>query len=445
MNLQTDIDIEQNILGSMFIDQSCIVEFFNLIQTLEVFSDRQNFLIAESIKRQYDKGDLIDITTIAKDLQKNGTLKEAGGSKYIVSISSRISSTAHFEIHTRLLLEAYMKKGVARFSQHLLSIALSETSDVFEQVAIVQTGLESLLNQSIIADEQPIGEILIEESLKWQQENKSGMAGISTGIIKVDEAIGGLVETDLIVLGARPGQGKTAFALSILRNLCKQNIPCGIFSLEMGRSQLVQRLISQESDVFAYKIRNNDLDNFDRQRLFKAMDEVKNWPIQINDNAGITIRQLKTKATLWKKKYGIKFLVVDYLQLMSGDTKRQNREGEISEISRGLKVLAKDLKIPIMALSQLSRSVESRTTKIPQLSDLRESGAIEQDADTVLFLMRPEYYKISEMEIDGTNQSTEGLCLLEVAKFRPGNVGQYGIRFNGPLMKFTNYNNDNGF
>jgi replicative DNA helicase len=222
--------------------------------------------------------------------------------------------------------------------------------------------------------------------------------------------------------------------------MCLQNIPCGIFSLEMGRSQLVQRLLSQQSSVAGYKIKVNKLEQYDRIRLFEAKAEMRTWPIKINDEAGMTLRRLRTKATIWKKKHGIRFLVVDYLQLMGSDNNKINREAVISEISRGLKVLAKDLDIPIIALSQLSREVEKRTDKMPQLSDLRESGAIEQDADQIWFLMRPDYYKMDgSISVDGGNYDCADVCILDVAKFRAGETKQVPLKFHSMTMTFTDY------
>jgi replicative DNA helicase len=205
-------------------------------------------------------------------------------------------------------------------------------------------------------------------------------------------------------------------------------------------------MISQDSDVFAYKIKRNILENYDRERLYSSANRVRNWPLQINDEAGLNIRKLRSKALMWKKKFGIKLLVVDYLQLMGGQNKKgQNREGEIAEISRGLKVLAKDLNIPIIALSQLSRAVESRPSKMPQLSDLRESGSIEQDANMVIFLMRPEYYKMTEsVDFDNDSYPVKDLCIVDIAKFRDGDTSTFPVKFNGPLMKFSDYS-EKGF
>jgi replicative DNA helicase len=301
------------------------------------------------------------------------------------------------------------------------------------------------MKQVITEEERAIDSVVYQVSQKWEEHNKSGLAGLSTGIKIVDEKTGGLVDTDLIILAARPGQGKTAFVLSIIRNLSLANVPTGMFSLEMSSEQLIERLISQDSDVFAYKLKRNLLDNYDRERLYTSASRVRKWPLQINDQAGLNIRKLRTKALMWKKKFDIKLLVIDYLQLMSGQNKNgQNREGEIAEISRGLKILAKDLNIPIIALSQLSRAVESRPTKMPQLSDLRESGSIEQDANLVIFLMRPEYYKMTEsVEFDNDSYSVENLCIVDIAKFRDGDTSTFPVKFNGPLMKFSDYSKSN--
>jgi replicative DNA helicase len=323
----------------------------------------------------------------------------------------------------------------------LLNCSLSETDDVFDTVAKIHDGLDDLMKQVITEDERTIQTVVYDVSQKWQEHNATGLAGLSTGIKIVDEKTGGLVDTDLIILAARPGQGKTAFVLSILRNLSIANVATGMFSLEMSSDQLIERMISQDSDVFAYKIKRNILENYDRERLYSSANRVRNWPLQINDEAGLNIRKLRSKALMWKKKFGIKLLVVDYLQLMAGQNKKgQNREGEIAEISRGLKVLAKDLNIPIIALSQLSRAVESRPSKMPQLSDLRESGSIEQDANMVIFLMRPEYYKMTEsVDFDNDSYPVKDLCIVDIAKFRDGDTSTFPVKFNGPLMKFSDY------
>lgn len=435
-----DKEMEEAVLAALLNDKDAQVTFFNMVQTMQVFYDPEHLTIANVIRRLYDEKQSIDMLTVCEALKKDGHLKDVGGASHIAKIAGKVSYGAHIEIHSSVLLEKYLKRGVGQFASKLLMMSGSETSDAFEEIAEVQNGLESLLNQTLTERECGIDEVLEEESFRWQEHDETGMAGLSTGIQAIDALTGGMCDTDLVVIGARPGQGKTALVLSILRNMCLQNVPCGIFSLEMGRSQLVQRLLAQQSNVAAYKIKVNKLEQYDRIRLFEAKAVMRTWPIKINDEAGMTLRRLRTKATIWKKKHGIKFLVVDYLQLMGSDEKKINREAVISEISRGLKVLAKDLGIPIIALSQLSREVEKRPDKMPQLSDLRESGAIEQDADQIWFLMRPDYYKMDgTISVDGGNYDCADVCILDVAKFRAGETKQVPLKFHGMTMTFTDY------
>lgn len=436
-------ELEQIILGSVILDKDAQIEFFALVQSSEVFTEESHKIICNALKSLYDQNIPIDLVTIAEWTKKAGKYKSIGGGKTLSALLTKISSAAHFSIHIRILLEAYLKRGIGKYAQELLTSSVNDVDDIFERVSKVQSGLENLVNQVVIKDEKTVSETLREIRLKWEIENMSGLAGIPTGIKALDAATGGLVDTDLIVLGARPGQGKSAFIMAILQSYCKRNIPVGVFSLEMGQTQLVERLLSLESDVFAYKIRNDKYDSYDRQRLQQAAQRIDGWPLFINDEAGMNLRRLRTRAHIWKKEHGIKLLCVDYLQLMSCDNKKGNRESEISEISRGLKILAKDLNIPIIALSQLSRAVESRPDKMPQLSDLRESGAIEQDADSIWFLMRPGYYSqfrdSANTNVEGIDYPTDNLCILSIAKFRAGETKLLPIKWNSNLMKFSDY------
>lgn len=437
--------IEEIVLGSVLLDKEAQIEFSNRIQSVNVFQSEDHRILAQIFFDFIKDSKKIDIVTIAHELKTLGHYKKVGGAKKLSLLSQKVASTAHIEAHISILLENFLKREIGQIGAKLINSSISETDDVFETVAKIHDGLDNLMKQVITDEERAIDSVVYQVSQKWEEHNKSGLAGLSTGIKIVDEKTGGLVDTDLIILAARPGQGKTAFVLSIIRNLSLANVPTGMFSLEMSSEQLIERLISQDSDVFAYKLKRNLLDNYDRERLYTSASRVRKWPLQINDQAGLNIRKLRTKALMWKKKFDIKLLVIDYLQLMSGQNKNgQNREGEIAEISRGLKILAKDLNIPIIALSQLSRAVESRPTKMPQLSDLRESGSIEQDANLVIFLMRPEYYKMTEsVEFDNDSYSVENLCIVDIAKFRDGDTSTFPVKFNGPLMKFSDYSKSN--
>jgi replicative DNA helicase len=433
--------IEEIVLGSVLLDKEAQIEFSNRIQSVNVFESEDHRIIAQIFFDFIKDSKKIDIVTIAHELKSLGHYKKVGGAKKLSLLSQKVASTAHIEVHISILLENFLKREIGQIGARLINSSISETDDVFDTVAKIHDGLDDLMKQVITEDERTIQTVVYDVSQKWQEHNATGLAGLSTGIKIVDEKTGGLVDTDLIILAARPGQGKTAFVLSILRNLSIANVPTGMFSLEMSSEQLIERMISQDSDVFAFKIKRNILDNYDRERLYSSANRVRNWPLQINDEAGLNIRKLRSKALMWKKKFGIKLLVVDYLQLMSGQNKKgQNREGEIAEISRGLKVLAKDLNIPIIALSQLSRAVESRPSKMPQLADLRESGSIEQDANMVIFLMRPEYYKMTEsVDFDNDSYPVKDLCIVDIAKFRDGDTSTFPVKFNGPLMKFSDY------
>lgn len=436
---QYNENLEQHVIGALLLDPNIRPEFFSIVQTMNIFYFEQNRLIGEVIKAMYDKGEDIDLITIRSALKAAKTLDIVGGMPYVSKCFSQIASAAHWEAHTRILLQLYMKRELYMLGNYTAYESQKE-DDVFKLIAHVETGVQGILNQTIVSNEKTIPALLAEEQTRWNQP--AGLAGISTGLKVFDMATGGLVKSDLTIIGARPGQGKTALILSIIRNLCNEGHSCGIFSLEMSGPQIIQRLLAQEAQVFGTKIRNVELTDIDRQYLAKASEKISKWNLQINDQAGITMSRLKAKAVMWKRKYDIKAIFVDYLQLMSSEKKSASRESEISEISRGLKVLAKDLNVPVIALSQLSRSVEARANKLPQLSDLRESGQIEADADSVLFLMRPEYYKMNEYDINGANISTVGLAILEAAKLRHGAVGTYALRFDGPFMRFSNYESE---
>jgi replicative DNA helicase len=253
---------------------------------------------------------------------------------------------------------------------------------------------------------------------------------------------GGFTKGELTVIGARPGQGKSALVISLIRNLAKQGIGCGLFSLEMSKNELIQRLASQESQVFAFRIKQGDLNQLDKDSLHTAVSNMKKWNVKIFDSAAMDIRKLKTRATMWKRKHGIQVIFIDYLQLMdSSNPKETNRVNVISEISRGLKVLARELDVPVIALSQLSRRVDERPDKMPQLSDLRESGSIEQDADVVWMMMRPAYYgKEGTTKINNMELNNEDLCIIDQCKMRSGSTGIIPLRFDAPLMRLRDYN-----
>ena len=443
-----DLEAEKAVLASMLIVMDDLVIGMSVIPGPEVFYDEKNQAIFRSIKRQYDADRPIDIISTSHDLKTHNDLEKIGGNKALSAIMSTAGCLGHVEIHGRIIIEHFIRRSTINMARQLLIKAGEEDIDVFEQIAAIQTETEKLLSNTIGGAEISFGEILNETQKKWMKGSTNGLSGYSTGLSELDRISGGLTGGELTIVGARPGQGKTALVVSLIRNLAKQNIPCGIFSLEMSRHELAQRLISQESQVYAFKIKSGELNNGEKMTLSNCKEVMKDWNIKIFDEGEMNLRKLRSRAIMWQKKHGIQVLFIDYLQLMSGGDRRGNsRENDIAEISRGLKILARELNIPVVALSQLSRRVEERPDKMPQLSDLRESGAIEQDADCVWFLMRPAYYKMTgKVDIGGKEFDLENVCIIDQAKMRSGNTGQIALKFDGPLMRMSNYDNRyNGF
>jgi replicative DNA helicase len=291
--------------------------------------------------------------------------------------------------------------------------------------------------------EKMMEDIIMSINYTRDMAQKGGLLGFNTGFEELNNTLCGWVKPDLVIVAARPGMGKTAFMLSSIYQLaCLDIVPVAVFSLEMSSEQLVERLESIGSQLPLKWLRMNTLDTTQRKVLLKTDDLLLTSPIHIEDMGGISVTQLRAKATILKQKYGIKVIFIDYLQLMSGTGKsNQNREQEVSYISRSLKALAKELEVPIIALSQLSRRVEERGDKMPQLSDLRESGSIEQDSDAVLMLMRPSYYEMTEsIEIGGKEYDPSDLVILKVEKNRHGQCVNIPLRFKGETMTFTDYN-----
>ena len=440
MNILQDESLESKVLGSMILSADDCLLALGILATSEIFYSYQHRAIFESIRRQQEKDQKIDVISTVHDLKAHNLFDSSGGTKKLGQLMST-SSAGYVEIHARILLEMYMRRKAIEYGQELIAKAAESDVDVFAQLASTQLQTENLVQIAVGGSEESCDDIISDTERKWLRGASNGLSGHPTGMTELDKMCGGLTAGELTIVGARPGQGKTALVVSLIRNLSHQNIPCGIFSLEMSRHELAQRLASQESQVPAFKIKGGVLNESEKAFLRSARERMQNWNIRIFDEGEMNLRKLRAKAILWQKKHGIKVLFVDYLQLMSGvDSKRQNRENEISEISRGLKILARELNIPVVALSQLSRRVEERADKMPMLSDLRESGAIEQDADVVWFLMRPAYYKMTgDVEINGNRYNLDDVCIIDQAKMRSGSTGQIPLIFDGPLMRMRTY------
>lgn len=439
-------ELEEVILGAIMIDSACLPEVINLIFKEAFYVDTYQRVFG-AILSLYDKNSKIDVTTVIEELKKLEELDTVGGPYAIVKLTNSVVSGANIETHCRIVLEKFLKREAIRVAGEILTEAYEDSSDAF-------TIYDNADNELLKAQEKVLSGAVMDMrhySMKvhdqYETVKHTGVLGIQTGILPIDRIFSGLVAPDLFIIAARPGQGKTALALSITHTLSVVNgIPGSWFSLEMDGVQLTRRLVSIESGISHELIRQGKVYDGLENKLFNAISKVGVAPIFIEDRGTINIRSLRTRAIILKKRNKIKYIVVDYIQLMNSIGKKgQNREGEVSEISRGLKLLAKEIELPIIALSQLSREVEKRSDKMPQLSDLRESGAIEQDADEVMFLMRPEYYNLKEhVTLGGKEYAPPGLCIGKGDKNRHGECKSFAMWFNAPTMHFTTHPMDEG-
>jgi len=419
----------------------------------ECFYKDNHQKIFNSIKLLYEAKSPIDILTVTAQLRKQGELDMIGGAYYITELTSRVSSAANVKYHSMIIYQKFLQRELIRIGTETINDAYEDTTDVFELIEKNQNSTYSLMANMNGKDIKNIGDLGRSRLLDYKKVSINGLTGLGSGFKSIDSITGGWQKKDLIIIAARPAMGKTAFALQVAKNAAIQHgCAVGVFSLEMSENQLTDRLISSETGIYQDKLLKRQLNQYDFNQLENSTVNLFNSKIFIDDTASLSLNILRSKAVRLKQLHNIGLIVIDYLQLMDGakDNKNGNREQEISKISRGLKGLAKDLDIPVIALSQLSREVEKRAgnSKRPMLSDLRESGSIEQDADSVLFLYRPEYYGISETE---TGESTLGMCEIIFAKNRSGICDTANLIFNGSVMKFFDRNineiptNDNFF
>jgi replicative DNA helicase len=379
---------------------------------------------------------------VVSTIKKSGLIKEAGGTRAIANIYACLKSPGHIESHSHLLIEHFLKAKLYTFSIELLQKSQSDAGDIFDLFSEYQSKFDNILVSTITRSDDDFQKQLDESAKVWLNSQPGDIAGYRTGIHALDKLCGGLVNGELTIIGARPGQGKTALAVSIIRNLANQGIGCGMFSLEMTKHELVQRLASQESKVFAFKIKQGDLNPYDKNAINDAVHRMKQWPIKISDEGYLNMSKIRTKATMWKNKHKMQVLFVDYIGLINSvNPKETNRVNIIGEISRGLKLLAKELQIPVVALSQLSRRVDERSDKMPLMSDLRESGSVEQDADVIWMMLRPEYYfePTATTKVGSAELPNQDLCLIDQVKMRSGSTGIVPLRFDAPLMKLKDY------
>jgi replicative DNA helicase len=383
--------------------------------------------------------------TVSSALRKDGKLESVGGEFYLVQLSQKVASSAHIEFHARIILQKFIQRSLIRISNEIIETAYKDSTDVFDLLDEAESKLYDVTQGNIKKSTESAQNLVIEAKTRIEEISKrEGLSGVSTGFQKLDKLTSGWQPSDLIIIAARPGMGKTALTLSMARNIAiTKEIPVAFFSLEMSSVQLITRLISAETGLSSEKLRTGKLADHEWQQLNVKVTDLEKAPLYIDDTPSLSIFDLRAKARRLASQNGIKLIIVDYLQLMTAGSSNKlgNREQEISSISRNLKALAKELDIPVIALSQLSRAVETRGgTKRPMLSDLRESGAIEQDADIVSFIYRPEYYNIDEWD-DNEHTPAQGQAELIVAKHRNGGLDNIRLKFTSHLGKFEDLDN----
>lgn len=433
-------ELEKNILGAILIDKRVLPLVVGHLKE-DIFYDLVHQKVFGTIKKMYNDGILVDITTVAQKLQSDETVKDAGGAYYLSKLTDGIVSTGHINTHIEIVIELYKKRQAYLLFKQTELECLDNESQAIDLLSTVNSKLIALQEFGNI-HEKTIDDIILNLNFSRDKAQSGELLGFNTGFEELNNTLAGWCKPDFVVIAARPGMGKTAFMLSTIYHLSIVNkIPTAIFSLEMSSEQLVERLESITSMIPLKRLRMNLMNDDERKVLLKSDDKILLSPLHIEDTGGISISQLRAKATIMKQKYGIKAVFIDYLQLMSGQGRNnQNREQEVSTISRSLKALAKELEVPIIALSQLSRRVEERADKMPQLSDLRESGSIEQDADAVIMLMRPNYYDMTNpIEIGGTEYATSDLVICKVEKNRHGTTKNIPLRFLPETMTFIDY------
>ena len=435
------IELEEVVLGAMMIDKKGVDEIIDTLRP-EVFYKTAHQYIFEAIFKLFENSEPIDLLTVSNQLKKDQKLEQVGGDFYLVQLTQKVSSSAHIEFHARIILQKYIQRSLIKISNEIIEDSYDETTDVFDLLDLAESKLYQVTQGNINRSSETAQDLVMQAKKRIEEiSNKSGLSGIPSGFEKLDKLTSGWQPSDLVIVAARPGMGKTALTLSMARNIAVgQNIPVAFFSLEMSSVQLITRLISSETGLSSEKLRTGNLEKHEWEQLNVKVKGLEKAPLFIDDTPSLSIFDLRAKARRLSSTHGIKLIVIDYLQLMTagGTQKGGNREQEISTISRNLKALAKELNVPVIALSQLSRAVETRGgSKRPLLSDLRESGAIEQDADIVSFIYRPEYYKIEEWD-DEERSPTEGQAEFIVAKHRNGGLDNIRLKFIGQLGKFDN-------
>ncbi len=440
-------ELEMAVLGALMLEKDALTAVSDLLKPESFYKDAHQ-RIYKAIQMLFDKSEPVDQLTVVTQLRTLGELEAAGGAHYVSTLTMRVNSAANIEYHARIVTEAAIKREMIRVATDIIRDAYEDTTDVFELLDKTEQEMFEISNSNIRKNFDTMSDLMLKaiKGLEEKKNQKDGLTGVPSGFTALDRVTSGWQPSDLVIIAARPGMGKTAFVVSAMRNAAVEfKKPVAIFSLEMSSLQLVNRLISAEAELDSEKIKKGTLADHEWQQLNHKITDLSQAPIFIDDTPALSIRELRTKCRRLKSVHDVQLIIVDYLQLMSGNTDGRggNREQEIASISRALKGIAKELNVPVLALSQLSRSVETRGgEKRPQLSDLRESGSIEQDADMVIFLYRPEYYGLDQ---DAEGNSTQGVGEVIIAKHRNGSLETVQLKFIGKFTKFGDLDGGNNF
>ena len=428
-----DEDAEQAVLGSMLTDNDAVMAAVEVLKE-DAFYREDNKIIYQAILNLYSKSEPIDIITLKDELESMGKFEQVGGFEYLASLPDKVPTTANVQKYIKIVEEKSVLRNLIKTANEIIELGYNPTEDVEDIMDGAEKKIFDIMQSKNTKSYTPIKDVLVESftNLEKLYNQKQHVTGVPTQFYDLDDKTAGLHGSELILVAARPAMGKTAFALNIATNAAlRANVPVAIFSLEMSKDQLVNRMLCSEAMVDSNKVRTGKLDEEDWTKLAEAVGPLSEAGVYIDDTPGISVMEIRTKCRKLKMEKNIGLVVIDYLQLISGSNKRNgSREQEISEISRSLKVLAKELNVPVIALSQLSRAVEQRDDHRPMLSDLRESGAIEQDADIVMFLYRDDYYNKESAEKD--------IAEVIIAKQRGGSTGTVKLYWMGNYTKFVN-------
>jgi len=432
-----NLDAEQSVLGAMLIDKEAVVKAVEFLRPRDFYRDA-NGLIFEAMGRLFDRGEAVDLITLSEELRHSGLLDQIGGVAYVAGLANAVPTSANVEHYARIVEEKSLLRTLINVSTRIAQMGYEAEEDTVSLIDRAEQMIFEISQRKAHSGFMALKNVLMQtfEQIEFLHQNKGGITGVPSGFADLDRLTSGFQPSDLIIVAARPSMGKTALCLNIAQHASvRKKMPVAVFSLEMSREQLVTRMLCGEAMVDQQKVRTGTLSDEDWQKLTRAASPLSQAPLYIDDSPGVTVMEMRAKCRRLKAEHGLAMVVIDYLQLMQGNRRTENRQQEISEISRSLKALAREIQAPVIALSQLSRAVEQRTEKKPMMSDLRESGSLEQDADLVMFIYRDEYYKQEESE-------KPGIAEIIVAKQRNGPVGSVELGFLKEYTKFVNLARD---